>query len=84
MKADHNNGEHWMSLAQAAEALGSTPLNVLMHIKRGLLTGQERAGDWQVDPESVATLLRRRQEGNLSAVCRSGCAKQAGGCGSCT
>lgn len=82
MNIDDNN-EHWFSLAQASEVLGSTPLNVLMHIKRGLLTGLERNGDWQVDPDSLATLISKRGEGNVPAVCQSGCAKKADGCRSC-
>lgn len=84
MKADHDNGERWMTLAQAAEALGSTPLNVLMHIKRGLLTGLEQAGGWQVDTESVSMLLGKRRGGAAPVVCTSSCARKAGGCGSCT
>lgn len=83
MKPDHDDTEHWFSLAEAAEVLGSTPLNVLMHIKRGLLSGLERDGDWRVDPDSLAALIRKREEGNVPAVCQSGCAKKAEGCGSC-
>jgi hypothetical protein len=82
MNADYDNA-HWFSLDQAAEVLGSTPLNVLMYIKRGLLTALEHDGDWRVDPDSLAMLIRKRGEGNAPAVCRSACAKQAGGCGSC-
>ncbi|NJC89169.1 MAG: hypothetical protein FIB02_11675 [Desulfuromonas sp.] len=77
------NSETGVSLAQAAEALGSTPLNVLMHIKRGLLVGREQAGGWLVDPVSLEALLRRRHGGELPVVCKSGCGKKAGGCGSC-
>jgi len=83
MSTDSHEVEKWMPIAEAAEELGTTPLNVLMHIKRGLMTGLEHDGDWRVDPESVSTLIRKRQEGEVSDVCQSSCAKQAGGCGSC-
>ncbi|TLM65917.1 MAG: hypothetical protein FDZ69_08130 [Deltaproteobacteria bacterium] len=82
MTNDHDPVETWLPLAAAAEALGSTPLNVLMHIKRGLLAGVEKESGWQVDPASLAALLRQRGEGGAPAVCRSGCSK-AGGCKSC-
>lgn len=83
MKSEHRKSTEWLSLVSAAEQLGSTPLNVLMHIKRGLLAGREGAAGWLVDADSLATLLARRQNGAVPAVCRSGCSKQAGSCGSC-
>ena len=76
---DKNN---WVSLAQAATILSSTPLNVLMHIKRGVLTGVEQEGDWLVAPDSLAVLLLTRREGNAPAVCSNSCSK-AHGCKSC-
>jgi hypothetical protein len=72
----------WIPLARAAEELGSTPLNVLMHIKRGLLTGAEQNGAWWVEADSLAMLVRRRSAGAQPSVCASACRKQ-GGCGSC-
>lgn len=81
--SDEHEFTHWLSLEQAAEKLGSTPLNVLMHIKRGLLVGAVPKGIWVVDPDSLAELLLKRTEGVVPAVCQSGCAKPAGGCGSC-
>jgi hypothetical protein len=60
----------------------TTPLNVLMHIKRGLLVGREQEGGWLVDPESLAALLSKRAAGELPTVCQSGCSKNHG-CPSC-
>jgi hypothetical protein len=82
MSIDSHHGENWTPIAEAAQLLGTTPLNVLMHIKRGLLVGVELDSSWLVKPESLATLLRKRSEGKVSAVCRSGCSK-AHGCKSC-
>lgn len=84
MTSDHRDTDTWLPLAAAAEALSSTPLNVLMHIKRGLLAGVERENDWWVDPASLATLIASRHKGDAPTVCTSGCAKKAGGCGCCT
>jgi len=82
MNNDHSNVGEWLPLAHAAERLGTTPLNVLMHIKRGLLLGEENAGGWQVGSASLAALIRKREEGEVPAVCQSGCGK-AHGCKSC-
>jgi hypothetical protein len=84
MKIDSHDVAGWTPVAEVAQRLGTTPLNVLMHIKRGLLAGAEREGGWLVDPESLATLLSKRAAGELPAVCQSGCAKKAGGCGTCS
>jgi hypothetical protein len=81
--SDDHEFTHWLALEQAAEQLGTTPLNVLMHVKRGLLVGAVREGEWLVQPDSLAELLRKRSGGEVPAVCQSGCGRKAGGCGSC-
>ena len=83
MNAQDHDGEGWLPLAAAAEILGSTPLNVLMHVKRGQLHGVEQECGWLIAPDSVATLLARRRAGEAPAVCSSGCAGRTAGCGSC-
>ena len=82
MNDDHEFPQR-LSLEQAAEILGSTPLNVLLHIKRGLLVGEVPEGVWMVDPDSLAELLRKRKEGAVPMVCQSGCGKPSGSCGNC-
>jgi hypothetical protein len=72
----------WVSITRVAEELGSTPLNVLMHIKRGLLVGVEKDGHWLVETRSLAALLRRKLAGETPAVCSSRY-KKAHGCGGC-
>lgn len=84
MNTNHHHAENWFSLTTAAEALGSTPLNILMHIKRGLLIGVEQEGGWLVDPDSLQSLLHKRRDGETPAVCQPGCTRKAGGCGSCS
>ena len=73
----------WIPIAQAAAILGSTPLNVLMHVKRGLLAGEEVDGGWLIDPETVAVLRSRRSDGELPSVCHSTCNRKSSRCASC-
>jgi hypothetical protein len=82
MKSDSHDVAGWPPVADVAQQLGTTPLNVLMHIKRGLLAGVEQEGGWLVDPESLTTLIQQRVAGELPAVCQSGCSKKHG-CQSC-
>lgn len=71
-----------MSISEVAQALGTTPVNVLLFIKRGLLVGKESESGWVVAPESFAA-FRASDAGQVGrATCRSACSK-AGGCGSC-
>ncbi len=71
-----------LPLEEAAAQLATTPLNVLMHIKRGVLAGVETTDGWEIMAASLAALLQQRAEGAAPVVCASGCSK-AGGCGSC-
>ena len=83
MKVDGNEADNWIPTAQAAEKLGTTPLNILMHIKRGLLPGVESDGVWLVESASLEALIRKRKADNMAIVCQSGCTKHAGGCCYC-
>ena len=83
MTSDGSKADNWIPTAQAAKKLGTTPLHVLMHIKRGLLFGVENDGVWLVESASLEALIRKRKAGNIAVVCQSGCTKHAGGCGSC-
>ncbi len=69
-------------LNEAADRMQSTPVNVLMHIKRGLLHGREIDGSWYVDASSLESyLLRRQQDGVRSEVCQSRCEHKCSSCG---
>ena len=70
-------------IAEVAQRLHTTPLNVLMHIKRGLLRGCEGEDGWQIDRTSLESFLAA-SGGKASDVCASGCAAKhacGGGCG---
>jgi hypothetical protein len=83
MQNDGNKADKWIPTAQAAEKMGTTSLNVLMHIKRGMLLGLEGDGVWLVESASLEALILKRTQGNVPDVCQRGCTKHAGGCGSC-
>lgn len=73
--------ECWVSLAEAARGLGTTPLNLLMRVKRGSLKGKEVDGAWFIEGTSLEVFgaLEERPE----AVCQGGCAqsRSCAGCG---
>lgn len=68
-------------LEEAAVRLGSTPLNVLMHIKRDLLTGEEVDGRWWVDGVSLEKFLASREDATTTNVCQSSCSHNCPSCG---
>ncbi len=70
-----------LTLAEAAKALGATPLNVLMHVKRKMIEAQEVEGQWIISRKSLETFLSTRSEED-QPLCESHCSKK-GGCGSC-
>lgn len=72
-----------LPIATVAEQMNTTPLNVLMHVKRGLLQGVEEDGVWMIDCQSLEHLMITTGGGKNAAVCASGCAKKhacGGGC----
>lgn len=73
-----------ITIVKVAEQLKTTPLNVLMHVKRGLLKGTEEDGLWMIDKASLDTLLARTGGGKAADVCSGGCTRKhacGGGCG---
>jgi len=77
------NDNALVSLEEAAQILQSTPLNILMHIKRGLLKGAENDGQWLVERASIDALMKKTGGRKVDDVCKSGCARHhaCGGCG---
>jgi len=75
--------EEMVPAAEAAKAMQTTVLNVMMHIKRKLLEGREIDGAWYVGSASLAALLAEKGGKSEPLVCRSGCAAKKGGCSSC-
>ena len=76
--------EQVMPLEEAAKALKTTPLNILMHVKRGMLVGVEEEDGWMIDKNSLTALIAKTGGSKADGVCSSGCAKKhacGGGCG---
>ena len=71
----------FLPLQAAAQRLGTTALNVLMHIKRQLLRAEERDGQWYVEVASLES-LQADQGATAKSLCRSQCSA-SGGCKSC-
>jgi hypothetical protein len=61
--------EEMIGIEEAARKLGSTSLNTLMHIKRGLLKGIEVDGAWLVDRRSLEALLEKTGGRKTDDVC---------------
>ncbi len=68
-------------LSEAANRLKSTPLNVLMHIKRELLIAEEIDGSWYVDTASLEDFLAKRKDASQEPVCQSSCTHKCPSCG---
>ena len=72
-----------LSVAAVAKRMNTTPLNVLMHIKHGLLLGIEEDSVWMVDGQSLDALLAKTGGHKVGDLCASGCAYKhacSGGC----
>ena len=72
-----------LSVTEAAKILQTTPLNILMHIKRGLLKGSEDDGEWLIERASIDALMEKTGGSKADDVCASGCARKhacGGGC----
>lgn len=68
-------------LSEAAERMGTTELNVLMHLKRGFLIGEENQGQWYVHETSLKGFLAANSHSKVETVCQSGRCRHS--CGSC-
>lgn len=70
-----------ISLDIAAEKSHTTTINLLMHIKRGLLPADEQQGRWFINEADLNAFIAERRKANPGEICvHKGCGK---GCGSC-
>lgn len=73
-----------LTVDEVATSLKTTPMNVMMHIKRGLLAGEEVDGAWYIPADSLASYLSEAggaAHGSLcngKSHCGQGCSS---GCG---
>lgn len=74
----------YLSTDEAAIALSTTPMAILMLLRRGGLVGMDGAdGVWQIERNSLEQLLSSRPSDGPLIECRSGCASKSGGCAGC-
>ena len=65
--------EELVTADEAAALLGTTNMKILMLIKRGMLKGQEKDGEWHLCKESVLGLKTRGWQQEEAESCRNGC-----------
>lgn len=64
-------GVEKLTVAEVAISMRTTPINVMMHIKRGLLAGEEIEGVWYVPADSLASYLSEGGRGSNGRVCKA-------------
>lgn len=69
-----------LPVSAVAEAMKTTPLNVMMHIKRGLLAGVEIDGSWFVPADSLANYLADPARASNGSICKSSCKHNCASC----
>ena len=72
-----------LPIKEVAQMLQTTPLNILMHIKKGLLKGVEEEGSWLIERTSLEIFLKKTGGVKAADVCATGCAERhacGGGC----
>jgi hypothetical protein len=74
----------YLTVEETAASLNTTPMAILMLLRRGGLLGKEvESGGWLVERGSLEQLRAARQGDAPLIECRSSCAAKAGGCASC-
>jgi hypothetical protein len=73
------DGTNYLTIAEAAEYLGTTVTKVLMLLRGSDLKGKEIDGEWFVEPESLACCKSHGIDMKAAKSCVSHCS--SGGCG---
>lgn len=69
--------KEWVAVKIAANELGTTPVNLLMHIKNGKIEAEETLDGWRVSVESLNAFKANLEGMEGRHICQSGCK----GCG---
>ena len=72
-----------LTLSKKAQLLKTTQVNVLMHIRKGLLDQVEEDGLWYVTIDSFESFVSQNGIRKSDNVCASGCGRHAGCSSSC-
>jgi hypothetical protein len=71
-----------LPLDHVARKMGTTELNVLMHVKRNRLTAEQQDGKWLVHEASLNDFLASSDRSEILVTCKPHCCNS--GCGSCS
>jgi hypothetical protein len=66
-------------IEEAAEHMETTELNVLMHVKRGLIKGEETEGEWYINADSLAEFQEKNGK-KVKVHISKKCGSCNGGC----
>lgn len=80
--SDKEDSREFIPVEEAARVLATTPLSVLMRLRRKVLEGREVEGRWFVVRESLERLQAEGSDADAEPLCRSHCTAK-GGCSSC-
>jgi hypothetical protein len=75
-----NQKKDMVPVEEVAQELGTTGLNVMMHIKRRLLEGREIEGQWYVSMESLEQYRLEGADRPGSTLCSRHCPSNCGSC----
>jgi hypothetical protein len=76
---ERTDTEETVPVMEAAEALGTTHLRILMLIKEGALKGGQDGGEWFVTRDSLDCFSKHGGDVQAKSTCRSACG--GGSCG---
>ncbi len=74
------DGNLYLPIEEAAELLQTTKLRILMLLKSGSLHGQELAGEWYIERDSLIICRQNGSTAEVVAGCRRACATHDCGC----
>lgn len=69
-----------LTVATSAEILATTPTKILMLLKNGELKGEEIAGEWFIDADSLACCKEHGIDMKAARGCASYCSSDGCGC----
>jgi hypothetical protein len=67
-------------ISEAASHMGTTEMNILVHINRGLLAGEESDEGWFINFDSMVALMNKSGCSKTDVVIKSSCASCSGSC----
>ncbi len=70
-----------LTVAEVAKTMKTTEINVMMHIKKQLISAEEIDGTWFVAKGSLMSYLDKTDRPQPNNLCKSSCKRGCSGCG---